>query len=81
MVPRNSTPQGLAYIWKRKWVGIIAIESDKTQIHFLRDVLNAVASLDLKLTVPNILGKPNAASMIRFLSYLYLILTYPNGNT
>ena len=33
------------------WVGIIAVKTEKTQIHFLRDVLVAVASLDLK--VPN----------------------------
>ena len=34
-----------------KWVGIIAIKTEKTQIHFLSDVLVAVAPLDLK--VPN----------------------------
>ena len=34
-----------------KWVGIIPIKTERTQIHFLRDVLVAVASLDLK--VPN----------------------------
>ena len=34
-----------------KWVGIIAIKTERTQIHFLSDVLVAVASLDLK--VPN----------------------------
>ena len=30
-----------------KWVGIIAIKTERTQIHFLSDVV-AVASLDLK---------------------------------
>ena len=48
MVPRNSTPGGFAYIWQSKWEGIIAIKTEKTQIHFLSDVLVAVASLDLK---------------------------------
>ena len=32
-----------------KWVGIIAIKTQRTQIHFLSDVLVAVASLDLKV--------------------------------
>ena len=30
-----------------KWVGIILIKTKRTQIHFLSDVLIAVASLDL----------------------------------
>ena len=51
MVPRNSTPGGFAYIWQSKWVGIIAIKNERTQIHFLSDVLIAVASLDLKVPV------------------------------
>ena len=41
-----------AYIWQSKWVEIIAIKTERTQIHFLSDVLIAVASLNLK--VPNI---------------------------
>ena len=31
-------------------VGIIAIETERTQIHFLSDVLFAVVSLDLKVS-------------------------------
>ena len=50
MVPRNSTPGGFAYIRQSKRV-MIAIKTERTQIHFLSDVLVAVASLDLK--VPN----------------------------
>ena len=46
MVPWNSTSGGFAYIWQSKWVGIIAIKTEKTQIHFLSDVLVAVAPLD-----------------------------------
>ena len=43
---------GFAYNWQSKWVGIITIKTEKTQIHFLSDdVLVAVAPLDLK--VPN----------------------------
>ena len=49
MVPKNSIPGGFAYIWQSKWVGIIAIKTERTQIHFLRDVLIAVASLNLKV--------------------------------
>jgi len=51
MVPWNSASGGLAYVWQSKWVGIIAIKTNRTQIHFLSDVLVGVASLDLK--VPN----------------------------
>ena len=50
MVPTNSSPGGFAYIGQSKSVGIIAIKTERTQIHFLSDVLVAVASLDL--TVP-----------------------------
>ena len=51
MVPRNSAPGGFAYIWQSKWVGIIAIKNERTQIHFLSDVLIAVAALDLKVPI------------------------------
>ena len=51
MVPWNSASGGFAYNWQSKWVGIIAIKTERTQIHFLSDVLVAVASLNLK--VPN----------------------------
>ena len=44
----NSSSGGFAHIWQSKWVGIIAIKTERTQIHFLSDVLVAVASLDLK---------------------------------
>ena len=50
MVPRNSTAEGFAYIRQSKRV-MIAIKTERTQIHFLSDVLVAVVSLDLK--VPN----------------------------
>ena len=46
MVLRNSTPGGLAYIWQSEWLGIIAIKTERMQIHFLSDVLISVASLD-----------------------------------
>ena len=65
MVPWNSASGGFAYIWQRKWVGIIAIKTERTQIYFLNDILVAVASFDFK--VPNclaltefILGDPGA---------------------
>ena len=51
VVPKNSAPGGFAYIWQSKWVGIIAIKTERTQIHFLSNVFIAVASLNLK--VPN----------------------------
>ena len=49
MVRKNSIPGGFAYIWQSKWVGIIAIKTERTQIHFLSDVLITVASLNLKV--------------------------------
>ena len=39
----------IATIDKVSQVGIIAIETERTQIHFLSDVLFAVVSLDLKV--------------------------------
>ena len=36
MVSRNSIPVRLAYIWQSKWLGIIAIKTESTQINFLR---------------------------------------------
>ena len=51
IVPWNSNSEGVAYIWQSKWVGIIAIKAEGTQIHFLSDVLVAVVSLDLKVPI------------------------------
>ena len=34
-----------------KWVGTIAKKTERTQIHFLSDVLIAVASLGLKVPI------------------------------
>ena len=51
MVPRNSPQGSFANICQSKRAGIIATKTERTQIHFLSDVLIAVASLDLK--VPN----------------------------
>ena len=45
----NSASGGLAYNWQSKWEGIIAMKTERTQIHFLSDFLVAVASLDLKV--------------------------------
>ena len=49
MVPRNSTAEGFAYIRQSKRV-MIAIKTERSQIHFLSDVLVAVVSLDLKVS-------------------------------
>ena len=51
MVPWNSASGGFAYIWQSKWVGIIAIKIKETQIHFLSDVLVAVASSDPEVPI------------------------------
>ena len=52
MVPRNSTAEGFAYIRQSKRV-MIAIKTERSQIHFLSDVLVAVVSLDLKVHFVN----------------------------
>ena len=44
MVPWNSNSGGFVYIRQSKYVGIIAIKTERTQIIFLSDVLVAVAS-------------------------------------
>ena len=51
MVTWNSSSGGFDYNWQSKWVGIITIKTERTQIHFLSDVLVAVASLDLKVSI------------------------------
>ena len=43
VVVRNSAPKEFACIWQRTRVEIILIETERTQIHFLRDVFVAVA--------------------------------------
>ena len=43
MVRRNSAQKELACILQSKWVGGIAIEIEKTQIHFLYEAFVAVA--------------------------------------
>ena len=51
MVPWKSTSGGFAYIRQSKRVGISAVKTERTQIYFLRDVLVASASLDLKVPI------------------------------
>ena len=40
---------GYGHYPQSKWVGIIAIKTERTQIHFLSDVSVDVGSLDLKV--------------------------------
>ena len=51
MVLRNLTPGGFAYIWQSKWVGIIAIKTERTQIHFWSDVFAAFVSSYRKVPI------------------------------
>ena len=52
MTPWNSTPEGSPTFEKVSgWKGIISIKTERTQIHFLSDVLIAVVSLDLKVPI------------------------------
>ena len=48
-----------------KWVGIIAIKTERMQIHFLSDVLIAVASLDLKVPIVSLYALPIKPASIR----------------
>ena len=65
MVSWNSASEGLAYIWQSKWVAIIAVKTNRTQIHFLSDVLVGVTLLDL--TVPIITAKRHKGKNWSFL--------------
>ena len=58
----NSASGRFAYMWQRKWVGITAIKTQKTQIHFFSDRLVAVASLDLKVPIGVFLHVPSNSS-------------------
>ena len=51
MAPWNSTSGEFAYSWQSTWIGIIAIKTERTQVHFLSGVLVAVASFDLKAPI------------------------------
>ena len=53
-----------------KWVGIITIKTEKTQIHILSNVLVAVVSLDLKV--------PNVACIVIFFYVLQVALKSDN---
>ena len=72
MVTWNSASGGFAYIWQSKWVGIIAINTERTQLHFLIDVPVVVASLDL--LVPNDKKKVYFAAYVRYKTILPLNL-------
>ena len=80
MVLRNSTPGGFAYIWQSKWVGIIAMKTERTQIHFWIDVFAVVASSDRK--VPNNLCGPrpshdvDAICKLSWLLVLFLLARF-----
>ena len=51
MVPLNSISGSFSlHLTKSVKYGIIAIETERTQIHFLSDVLFALVSLDLKVS-------------------------------
>ena len=63
MVLWNSTPGGFAYIWQSKRVGIIAMKTERTQIHFGSDVFAAVALSDRK--VPIALAKKKTRWILR----------------
>ena len=46
IVLRNLTSEGFAHIWQSKWVEIIVIKTERTQIYFLSDVFAAIASYE-----------------------------------
>ena len=58
MVPWNSASGGFDYNWQSKWVGTITMKTGRTQIHFLSNVLVAVASLDLKVSTSRYATRP-----------------------
>ena len=72
LVSWNSASGGFAYNWQSKWVGIIAIKTERTQIHFLSDVLIAVASLDLKVPIDSAQALFNLLEVFKKLSGLVI---------
>ena len=48
----NSTSGEFAYIWQSKWVGIVAIKTERAQVRFKGELLVVAASLNLKF--PNV---------------------------
>ena len=70
MVPWNSALGRFAYNWQSKWVGIIAIRTERKQIHFLGDVIVAVASLDVR----NIVRSQRKFTFIAIFSYIIQFL-------
>ena len=78
MVPRNSTSGGLAKIWQSKWVGIITIRTERRQIHFLSDVLVAVASLDLKVHIRELKKQRRRGQRKRYLKSGFALLQTPS---
>ena len=45
MVARNSTPGNFAYIWQRRWDGIITMKIERMHINFLSDLFAGVIVL------------------------------------
>ena len=45
MVVRNSTPGNFAYIWQRRWDGIITMKIERMHINFLSDLFAGVTVL------------------------------------
>ena len=78
MVPWNSTSGGLAKIWQSKWVGIITIRTERRQIHFLSDVLVAVASLDLKVHIRELKKQRRRGQRKRYLKSGFALLQTPS---
>ena len=65
-----------------KWVGTIAKKTERTQIHFLSDVLTAVRSLALKVPIKNTpLAGPVPQSSIEILKQVCLTVSVLYINT
>ena len=63
-------------MWQSNWVGIIAVKTERRQIHFLSDVFAAIASLDL--TVPIIIIAE--ITVLVFIIIIIVIILSPSSS-
>ena len=54
LVPWNSASGGFAYTWQNKWVGIIAIKTERTQFFFLATFLSPSRRWIIKSLLSNV---------------------------
>ena len=80
MVLRNSAQKGFACIWQSKWFGVIAIEIERTQIHFSSDVFCGCRRRDIKNSLLQLAGSGLRHSSAIFLPKFLVKKKYKFGS-